>query len=105
MEESVGQERRGQSTEDGGEGKDTEEDGMDEAGGGCESAHVKEEQEGEVVMAEKEGGEGEELQAGEEENAPEEKQHQSESPFISSKLQRTKRKGTLTGLRVVVAIS
>lgn len=82
IEESVGRERRGQSTEDGGEGKDTVEDGMDEIGGGKESAHVKEEQEGEVVMEEKEGGEEEELQAGAEENTPDEKHHQSELPFM-----------------------
>lgn len=34
IEESVGRERRGQSTEDGGEGKDTVEGGMDEIAGG-----------------------------------------------------------------------
>lgn len=58
-------------------------------------------------MEEKEGGEEEEeeLHTGAEENTPEEKHHQSELSFILTKLQKRKRKGKLTSLCVVIAIS
>lgn len=59
-----------------------------------------------MVVEQKEGGEEEEeLQAGAEGNTPGEKHHQSELSFMETKPPKTKRKGKLTGLCVVFAIS